>query len=183
MVKWFGKSSILDLISLLSKCDIASSDTCCLYTQQDLTIFYLNQDYYVSNLSIYDFFLTDVVDPPTDSNQVIISILSSLRLWHDLSLSDSDLYHFTLGESGCNLSGGQAQRFNIAKLIYIVSLFNQSNSSSLPVVLMDEPFSALDQEARQMAMNVLYEVCPTGLLVSHSSFDTNFCHSIVAFNS
>jgi ATP-binding cassette subfamily B protein len=58
-------------------------------------------------------------------------------------------------ENGANLSGGQRQRLAIVRALYL----------DAPIVLMDEPSSALDSESEDMLMDALKEMRARGKLV------------------
>ncbi len=69
-----------------------------------------------------------------------------------------------LGAGGSGLSGGQAQRVNLARALY------RLQRRSLGILLLDEPSSALDGDAQQRVIAQLRELADSGvcvIVVSH----------------
>lgn len=64
-------------------------------------------------------------------------------------------FHTFLAESGTNLSGGQRQRLVLARALYI----------NAPLLLLDEPSSALDPESEQQLFNLLQRLRGTGCTI------------------
>ncbi len=97
---------------------------------------------------------------------------SDVQLWQvldDVGLSDwakarAQQLHTPLGEGGAAVSGGQARRIALARLLL----------AQRPVLLLDEPFAGLDASTRDRLMAALVRRQQDGLLViaSHQSVCT-----------
>lgn len=72
-----------------------------------------------------------------------------------------------VGENGCRLSGGQAQRLVLARALY----------KKAQLVILDETTSALDAETEQVILEALQQVCHTCtvILVSHRASALDKC--------
>lgn len=64
-------------------------------------------------------------------------------------------FHTPIHENGSNLSGGQKQRIAVVRALY----------ANAPIVLMDEPSSAMDPDSEQMLMTTLETMRDQGKLV------------------
>lgn len=71
-----------------------------------------------------------------------------------------------LSQGGATLSGGQKARVSLARAVYRAALDLQepSDQCSRPLVLLDEPFCALDHKVAQEIVQALFQY-PEGLLV------------------
>jgi ATP-binding cassette subfamily B protein len=81
-----------------------------------------------------------------------------------------------LNENGANLSGGQRQRLALARALY----------RDAPILLLDEPSSALDGQSEQMLMEVLRKLRDAGkviILAAHSPALLGVADQIVTMSS
>ena len=78
-------------------------------------------------------------------------------------------------ENGKNLSGGQQQRIALARALY----------KNAEVVLLDEPFNELDEEATQKLLIHFRELAAAGKLVvmiTHDKNSLSFCNKIISLD-
>lgn len=52
-----------------------------------------------------------------------------------------------IGEKGCNLSGGQKSRINLARALYC----------DADIYLLDDPFSSLDSNVQKLVFDAVFE--------------------------
>lgn len=75
-----------------------------------------------------------------------------------------------IGESGSRLSGGQAQRIGIARVLY----------SNKPIIVMDEALNSCDEFTEQKIMNNLVNYKEkTIIFISHNSDNKKYCNQII----
>lgn len=76
-------------------------------------------------------------------------------------------------KSGINLSGGEKQKVSIARAIY----------SNKPIIILDEPNSALDQKSDSVVMNKVYSLTKekTLIIISHRIESLFGCDRIAVF--
>ena len=72
-----------------------------------------------------------------------------------------------IGEEGCALSEGQAQRIAVARAVYY----------GAPVLLLDEATSALDDETEKQMLAALKDLGKTVVMISHKSAARELCGS------
>ncbi|MBR2473098.1 MAG: ABC transporter ATP-binding protein [Clostridia bacterium] len=72
-----------------------------------------------------------------------------------------------IGEEGCALSEGQAQRIAVARAVYY----------GAPVLLLDEATSALDDETEMQMLAYLKDLGKTVVMISHKSAARELCNS------
>ncbi|MFB2538865.1 MULTISPECIES: ATP-binding cassette domain-containing protein [unclassified Acinetobacter] len=117
-------------------------------------IYYLNQ-----RVDIFDISLEENV--ALNSKCDLAKIKQSLNL---SGFSDSEidtLRERNLGEQGANISGGQAQRIGIARMIY----------HDAKVIILDEPTAGLDKVAVQTFIHSIKEAAKnrTCIIITHDS--------------
>lgn len=79
-------------------------------------------------------------------------------------------------ENGKNISGGQQQRIAIARALY----------KNAPVILLDEPFNELDEEATHLLLQHFKELAASGrmvLMITHDKKSLSFCNKIVSMDA
>lgn len=64
-------------------------------------------------------------------------------------------FHTFINENGANLSGGQRQRIAVVRALY----------ANVPVILLDEPSSALDSDSEQMLIRTLLQLKEKGSII------------------
>ncbi len=75
-------------------------------------------------------------------------------------------------ENGKNISGGQRQRIAFARALY----------KEADMLILDEPFSELDEEAERVMMNYCLQLTQQGksiLLITHNRKNLSLCHKII----
>ncbi len=72
-----------------------------------------------------------------------------------------------IGEEGCALSEGQAQRIAVGRAVYY----------GAPVLLLDEATSALDDDTEKQMLDYLKDLGKTVVMISHKSAAREFCSS------
>ena len=78
-------------------------------------------------------------------------------------------------ENGKNISGGQQQRIAIARALY----------KNAPVILLDEPFNELDEDATQSLLQHFRELAAAGklvLMITHDKKSLTFCNKIISLD-
>ncbi|KAJ2999390.1 hypothetical protein HDV02_003008 [Globomyces sp. JEL0801] len=97
-------------------------------------------------------------------------VLKACALLRDLdTLNHGD--QTEIGEKGVNLSGGQKQRVSLGMITYVLIVIARAAYSSAPIVLLDDPLSAVDAPtARHLLYNCILELFKgrTVILVTHA---------------
>lgn len=78
-------------------------------------------------------------------------------------------------ENGKNISGGQQQRIAIARAIY----------KNAPLILLDEPFNELDEEATHLLLQHFKELAAAGrsvLMITHDKKSLSYCNKIISLD-
>lgn len=82
----------------------------------------------------------------------------------------------TITENGKNISGGQQQRIAIARALY-------KNAS---VLLLDEPFNELDEDATKDLLNEFRKMASQGkmiLMITHDHKSLSYCNKTISLNA
>jgi ABC-type bacteriocin/lantibiotic exporter with double-glycine peptidase domain len=77
-----------------------------------------------------------------------------------------------LTENGKNISGGQRQRIALARALY----------KEADVLLLDEPFSELDEKAEETLLQHLQQLAASGkiiILITHNKKSLQVCNKII----
>lgn len=77
-----------------------------------------------------------------------------------------------LTENGKNLSGGQRQRIALARALY----------KNAPVLILDEPFSELDEKAEEQLLQNLQQLAAGGkmvVLITHNKRSLEKCSRVI----
>lgn len=78
-------------------------------------------------------------------------------------------------ENGKNISGGQQQRITIARALY----------KNAPLILLDEPFNELDEEATQSLLEHFKKMAAGGkiiLIITHDKKSLLYCNKIISLD-
>ena len=93
-----------------------------------------------------------------------------------MGLKNSKNLFEDLTENALSISGGQAQRLNILRIIFEIQN-NKSNTNK--VLAMDEPFKGLDEDAKNKCILLLRKFSKTAILLTHSIEEANkLCNNI-----
>lgn len=79
-------------------------------------------------------------------------------------------------ENGKNISGGQQQRIAIARALY----------KNAPLILLDEPFNELDEEATQSLLQHFKGLSATGrsvVMITHDKKSLSYCNKIISLDA
>lgn len=120
-----------------------------------ITIGYLPQKPYLFDRTIRENLLMGVLS--ADDEQ-LYNVLGKVGLQEKVSSLPQGL-DTPIGETGIGFSGGESHRIALARLL----------AADAPVIIVDEPFSALDEETEQSLLETLLETCEhrTLLLITH----------------
>jgi len=78
-------------------------------------------------------------------------------------------------EGGKNISGGQQQRIALARALY----------KEAPLILLDEPFNELDEQATHLLLQHFKELAASGklvLMVTHDKKSLSYCNKIISLD-
>ena len=154
-----GKSTLLNLISgfyIPQKGEILFNDQVISENQINPLISYISQDPFLFDLTIKDnITLSFAKKEKIDEKKLKIALFESgvQKYIEENNLS----LDYVIGESGSNLSGGQAQRIAIARALY----------SGKELILLDEAASALDSLTKDFVIKNLLKLKETIVLITH----------------
>lgn len=99
---------------------------------------------------------------PQASDDALLEALASVGL-HEKAASLENGLDTHVGETGAGFSGGEAHRISLARALL----------SRRPIVLLDEPFSAIDPETERMLLDTLFEAFDdkTLIVITHHLMD------------
>ena len=164
-----GKSTLVSLIKRFYSCQggtikiggININD----YRLVDLrrNIMYITQDDYFYPVSIRENFLRI---NPSLSDPDIVEALKKAQLFDDIFSPGKSGLETTLEKNGITLSGGQRRRMSLALLF----------ASHAPIVILDEPFSGLDEPTRIKLWKITkdYLSNKTVIVIDHNFTDSDF---------
>lgn len=115
------------------------------------------------NLQLFENFQTDDGKKKSDYQNKIQNIFADLNLSKDILKQKTE-----------SLSGGERQRISLLRCIL----------ANLPIVLLDEPTSHLDDRSAELFMNKIIKACATSTLivVSHDNRMAGFNFSEIHFS-
>lgn len=141
---------------------------------QYVTVF---QDYQIYAISIAENVLLRKCETPEDE-EIVINALKKVGVWDKVSCLENGIHTICTTEfdkDGIEFSGGERQKFVIARIF----------ASSAPIVLLDEPNSALDPIAERDIFNEIFTYChnnKTLIFISHRFSTTIHSDKIYLFS-
>lgn len=112
---------------------------------------YLGQSPYLFNRTVRENLTLGIANATDDK---LIRALDRVGLGAKFKSLDNGL-DTVIGETGIGFSGGEAHRIALARLLVVDD----------PIVLVDEPFAALDPDTESALLDTLFEVCKDRTLV------------------
>ena len=116
---------------------------------------YLDQSPYLFNRSLRENLTLGVLEA---KDEELMEALASVGLREKAESLEGGL-DTIVGETGVGFSGGEAHRIALARVLV----------ADYPIVIVDEPFAALDPETEQALLDTLFETCAnrTLLVITH----------------
>ncbi len=144
---------------------------------KNLEFIYLSQFNYIPSCSIIEYIAnTNDAEYLNQNKKNIGKLLKSIGLYEELGFKNLDYLFEDLTENALSISGGQAQRLNILRIIFEIQN-NKSNTNK--VLAMDEPFKGLDEDAKNKCILLLRKFSKTAILITHSMEEANkLCNTI-----
>ena len=143
-----GKSTLANVVRGVLQ---PGSGTVGLASGSPLPIGYMGQSPYLFNRSLRDNLTLGVLEA---ADAKLEDILRSVGLEAKLESLEEGL-DTIIGETGTGFSGGEAHRIALARVLV----------ADAPIVIVDEPFSALDPITEASLLETLFEVCSGRTLV------------------
>ena len=131
-------------------------------------ISYVSQNTYLQNSSIKKNIAFGCEDNEIDLDKIYLS-LKSTKL-EKLIKNLPEGIETNISELGANFSGGQVQRFSIARALYA-----DSN-----LIIFDEPTSSLDEITKKEILEMIYNLKKNRIviIITHSKKDLDICDEI-----
>ena len=116
---------------------------------------YLGQSPYLFNRSLRENLTLGILEA---KDEELMEALASVGLREKVESLEGGL-DTIVGETGVGFSGGEAHRIALARVLV----------ADYPIVIVDEPFAALDPETEQALLDTLFETCAnrTLLVITH----------------
>jgi ABC-type bacteriocin/lantibiotic exporter with double-glycine peptidase domain len=130
--------------------------------------FYFRQDSFLLGESLKKNVAFGVDDSEINDNKVV-NALKLVGLYDDVLKNSSLRNNEELFNTKLNLSGGQKQLVNLARLVYANPNF----------IILDEATSNLDYKSEQSFFNVIKNLNVTTLIVAHRVKTLEFCNKII----
>ncbi len=142
-----GKTTLLRIIANLEQMNEGKREG---YKFSDIA-FVFQEPRLFSHLTVLENVTVASDKPRAEASEIALKLLEKVGLKNDCNLYPHEL------------SGGMAQRVAIARAMI----------TDLPILILDEPFSALDESTRAHMISVINEHCTnkTLLFVTHNAFD------------
>ena len=139
-----GKSTLADIMRGALEPSAGFSAT-------NATVGYLGQTPYLFNRSLRENLTLNAADV---DDQTLLAALAGVGLGGKVESLSSGL-DTVIGETGTGFSGGEAHRIALARVI----------AADAPIVIVDEPFAALDPQTESDLLDALFETCAERTLV------------------
>ncbi|CAF1533875.1 unnamed protein product [Rotaria sp. Silwood1] len=159
-----GKTSLFRVLHSLWPANIHGS-----FSYHPANAYLLPQRPYFTNLSLYDELSYPDVDtsPSDERQQQIVHILDEWNLTHILDCVESNLFLCPKYAWQDLLSPGELQRLSFIRLLLRLSPLNDSRSSRLNLVFLDEITSSLDVNTEMKMYNYLVKKNLTLISIGH----------------
>jgi len=171
-----GKSTLVSLITGLLKPtsgDIFLDDIVNIHKLDNINSWQKKIGYVPQNIFIHDSSIIENIAFGIDKKFIdiekIINLLEKMQL-NDLAKDIKNDKHFSLGEYGDKISGGQKQRLGIARALY----------EEPEILILDESTSALDKLNEEKIINDLLNLKNkvTVIIISHREYNLRNCDKI-----
>jgi len=172
-----GKTTILNLLL-----GFLQEDSGGIYLNEIKTTFSERRQYFgsISYLKQQPFFINDtifknIILSDDDFNPSQLADAMAISGVDKLVAQYPDGIHKQITENGKNISGGQRQRIMLARAIY----------HEFSLLILDEPFSELDEFAEKEILEKLGEITQAGkmiLLITHNKESLGYCSKVFTFD-
>ena len=178
-----GKTTFMDLITgvalplQVESCFNTPKGKLNIEINKNLEFIYLSQFNYIPSCSIIEYIANTNDSQYLNQNRKNIEkLLKSIGLYEELGLKNSKNLFEDLTENALSISGGQAQRLHILRIIFEIQN-NKSNTNK--VLAMDEPFKGLDEDAKNKCISLIRKFSKTAILITHSIEEANkLCNNV-----